>query len=354
VFLALNCFSADIMIKFFTCLLIICCLYSAKNCALKKNVWCSSVLNFPCEFAVDGIHNDGFRWASEWMVDNQWLIIDLGVESLVNMVFIDWEVAYAVEYNISVSNDTVTWTDVYSTVDGKGGNESFSFSGVTTRYVRFDGITRINPTWGFSIHEFIVYCDYIYVSDRNSPEDSEACGSLLKPCRSVTYTYNHIVRNPTDEIHIYQILTEDEINFTDIILSGTTKSANFIGEGDNSVNGFVLYCMYIYLFSYDKTRARWIMQDNAKGSYVGINNIASFTDIHFVLPVSGMSNGFFFLGNGNSNCQLLINNCVFTSSQTGLKSIFIFNGSSDLQIIVNTTIFDGINSSAGFFLLFCL
>jgi hypothetical protein len=97
------------------------------------------------------------------------------------------------------------------------------------------------------------------------------------------------------------------------------------------------------------------MRDNPNGSYICIDttdsgNIASFYNIHFIIPANGKYNGFFFVGeNGNSDSKLLIDDCVFTSTKTGLKSILIFNGRSNLQISANGIVMDGINSSMGFF-----
>jgi hypothetical protein len=87
--------------------------------------------------------------------------------------------------------------------------------------------------------------------------------------------------------------------------------------------------------------------DNADSSCITINNIASFTNIHFILPVSGKNYGFFFIGNGNenSNCILTINNCMFTTDETNIESILIFNNSNNAKIIGIGIIFDSLSSN---------
>ena len=66
-----------------------------------------------------------------------------------------WEAAYATAFSIQVSNDNSTWTTVYSTTTGTGGNETFPIS-ATARYIRMYGTVRATQ-FGYSIFEFDVY-----------------------------------------------------------------------------------------------------------------------------------------------------------------------------------------------------
>ena len=66
-----------------------------------------------------------------------------------------WEAAYATAFQIQVSNDNSTWTTVYSTTTGTGGNQTFPIS-VTARYIRMYGTARATQ-FGYSIFEFDVY-----------------------------------------------------------------------------------------------------------------------------------------------------------------------------------------------------
>jgi eukaryotic-like serine/threonine-protein kinase len=102
--------------------------------------------------AVDG--NTGTRWSSNFS-DPQWLEIDLGAVHPITKVALDWETAYAVAFQIQVSDDGTTWTDVYSTTTGSGGSQTLPVSG-SGRYVRMYGTQRATP-WGYSLWEFQVF-----------------------------------------------------------------------------------------------------------------------------------------------------------------------------------------------------
>ena len=114
----------------------------------------SSVENasFPPSAATDG--NTGTRWSSAFS-DPQWLEVDLGSSAQISSVTLDWEAAYATAFQIQVSNDNSTWTSIYSTTTGAGGNQSLTVSG-TGRYVRMYGTARATQ-WGYSLWEFQVY-----------------------------------------------------------------------------------------------------------------------------------------------------------------------------------------------------
>ncbi len=103
-------------------------------------------------FATDG--DPGTRWSSA-SSDPQWLEVDLGTAQNICSVGIEWEAAYASAFSIQVSNDNSTWTTVYSTTNGTGGNQTFPVS-VTDRYVRMYGTARATQ-FGYSIFEFQVF-----------------------------------------------------------------------------------------------------------------------------------------------------------------------------------------------------
>jgi eukaryotic-like serine/threonine-protein kinase len=102
--------------------------------------------------AVDG--NTGTRWSSAFS-DPQWLEVDLGAVHQITKVVLDWETAYAVAFQIQVSDDGTTWTDIYSTTTGTGGSQTLQVSG-TGRYVRMYGTQRATP-WGYSLWEFQIF-----------------------------------------------------------------------------------------------------------------------------------------------------------------------------------------------------
>jgi len=108
--------------------------------------------DYPAPDATDG--NPGTRWSSA-ASDPQWLEVDLGSEQNICSIGILWEAAYATAFQIQVSNDNTSWTTVYSTTTGTGGNQTFSIS-TTARYVRMYGTARATQ-FGYSIFEFDVY-----------------------------------------------------------------------------------------------------------------------------------------------------------------------------------------------------
>ena len=105
------------------------------------------------EYAVDG--DDGTRWSSGFS-DPQWISIDLGKPTTIDHVRLLWEAAYATAYQIQVSGDNKTWTDVYSTTNGPGGDETLKFAPVTARWVRIF-CTKRALTFGDSLYSVEVY-----------------------------------------------------------------------------------------------------------------------------------------------------------------------------------------------------
>jgi len=108
--------------------------------------------DYPASDATDG--DPGTRWSSAFS-DPQWLEVDLGTETQICSVGILWEAAYATAFQIQVSNDNSTWTTVYATTTGAGGQETFPIS-TTARYIRMYGTVRATQ-FGYSIFEFDVY-----------------------------------------------------------------------------------------------------------------------------------------------------------------------------------------------------
>jgi beta-glucanase (GH16 family) len=106
----------------------------------------------PASAATDG--NTGTRWSSAFS-DPQWIQVDLGATHSLSRVVLNWEAAYATAFQIQTSNDASTWTTVYSTTSGTGGNQNLTVAG-SGRYVRMNG-TRRATQYGYSLWEFQVY-----------------------------------------------------------------------------------------------------------------------------------------------------------------------------------------------------
>ena len=147
------------------------------DAALNHPATASSLENssFPASAAVDG--NTGTRWSSAFS-DPQWLEVDLGASQSVCEVSLSWEAAYATAFQIQVSPDGSTWTTIYSTTTGTGGNQTLSVSG-TGRYVRMYGTARATP-YGYSLWEFGVYT----TTGRNLRRRAAAPGRAHRPRRS--------------------------------------------------------------------------------------------------------------------------------------------------------------------------
>jgi F5/8 type C domain len=124
------------------------------NLALNQPTTASSMENAgtPAAAATDG--NLGTRWSSAFS-DPQWLQVDLGSVQSICKVVLNWETAYGKAFQIQTSNDGSTWTPIYSTTTGTGGNQTLTVSG-SGRYIRMYGTAR-GTQYGYSLWEFSVY-----------------------------------------------------------------------------------------------------------------------------------------------------------------------------------------------------
>ena len=125
------------------------------NLALSKPVICSPTPEFPCADAVDG-NATGTRWASTQGVDPQWIYVDLGATYNISRVVLIWEAAYGKSYQIQVSADAATWTNIYTTTTGDGGTDDLTGLSGSGRYVRMNGTVR-GTGYGYSLWEYQVY-----------------------------------------------------------------------------------------------------------------------------------------------------------------------------------------------------
>ncbi|MFC4855661.1 discoidin domain-containing protein [Actinophytocola glycyrrhizae] len=126
------------------------------NVAQGKPTTASSAENAgtPASAAVDG--NAGTRWSSAFS-DPQWLRVDLGSAQQICRVGLNWEAAYGRAFQLQVSADASTWTTIYSTTTGTGGNQSLDVTG-TGRYLRVNGTARATQ-YGYSLWELSVYAE---------------------------------------------------------------------------------------------------------------------------------------------------------------------------------------------------
>lgn len=111
----------------------------------------SSEYSVPSD-ATDG--KDNTRWSSR-IADNEWLYVDLGCIQPVGGVRLNWEASFGKSYKIQVSDDAVTWDEVYKTDEGREGIKEILFPEVNARYVRMFGIER-GWWYGYSLWAFDV------------------------------------------------------------------------------------------------------------------------------------------------------------------------------------------------------
>ncbi|MDX6209592.1 MAG: hypothetical protein QOE24_1983 [Frankiales bacterium] len=120
------------------------------NAAQGRPAVASSTENatFPASAAVDG--NTGTRWSSAFS-DPQWIYVDLGSTQTVCKVTLNWEPAYAKSFQLQTSNDSTTWTSIYTTTTGTGGVQTLTVNG-SGRYLRMYGTARATA-YGYSLWE---------------------------------------------------------------------------------------------------------------------------------------------------------------------------------------------------------
>lgn len=104
------------------------------------------------ENAVDG--DSGTRWGSAH-TDSEWFMVDLGRQHKITSVTIDWETAYAADYDVEVSADGKTWSTAREQRGlGSAGKVRHSVS-AEGRYVRVNCLRRATQ-YGYSIIELSV------------------------------------------------------------------------------------------------------------------------------------------------------------------------------------------------------
>ncbi|NMM15732.1 MAG: discoidin domain-containing protein [Cellulomonas sp.] len=106
----------------------------------------------PASAAVDG--NSGTRWSSQFS-DPQWIQVDLGQQSTLTSLTLQWEAAYGKAFTVKGSDDAATWATLATVTNGTGGNQTINLTG-SARYVRLD-LTARATAYGYSLWELQVY-----------------------------------------------------------------------------------------------------------------------------------------------------------------------------------------------------
>lgn len=123
------------------------------NLALNKTATASTSFNDP-QLSIDG--NSGTRWSVAAATDNEWYKVDLGSSHSISRVDIKWEGAYAINYAIQVSPDDVTYSTVYETSAGEGGDVSHKFASKNARYIKIL-LNKAALPYPMSFWEFEIY-----------------------------------------------------------------------------------------------------------------------------------------------------------------------------------------------------
>lgn len=110
---------------------------------------------FDAKNVIDGSRKT--RWSSAF-TDPQWVYVDLGKARRVDSITLYWETAFAKEYSIDISDDSVNWKKVYSNGSSNGGQENITLEKPqNTRYIRVYCEERGRKEWGYSLWEIEIF-----------------------------------------------------------------------------------------------------------------------------------------------------------------------------------------------------
>jgi hypothetical protein len=129
------------------------------------------------------------RWESA-ASDPQWIMVDLGAAKDINRVILKWYTDYAKAFQIQVSTNSTTWTDVYSTTKGASYSVTdVTFAKTSARYVRMNGTQR-GTTNGYSLFAFMVLNDTSATPATFKTEKSSVPSGLSLICQGATVHYS--------------------------------------------------------------------------------------------------------------------------------------------------------------------
>ena len=209
----------------------------AQNIALQKSTSASSVRdNNLASYAVDG--DQSTRWESNWS-DPQFLTVDLATIYSINRIEIDWETAYASQYQIEVSNDGHQWTTISSITNGNGGTDVISLNGQNARYVRMYGTQRTtigNAQYGYSIFEFGIYGEA--AANNASLSNIFIDGNEFTEFASDQYNYDYFLKPGVYSVPTVSVTTANPNALPDISnaesLPGTTTITVTAADGSTT------------------------------------------------------------------------------------------------------------------------
>ncbi|MDR0671480.1 MAG: discoidin domain-containing protein, partial [Oscillospiraceae bacterium] len=114
-------------------------------------------VDHPAAHANDG--SPGTRWSSQNGTTGSaadWITIDLGKTYHITEAELIWEAARATAYEIQISDDNVNFTTIAAQQNVTTTTQRLALTG-KGRYIRMQGVSAVNASWGYSLYEFTVW-----------------------------------------------------------------------------------------------------------------------------------------------------------------------------------------------------
>jgi hypothetical protein len=119
-------------------------------------------------------------------LSSEWIDVDLGSSQDVSQVILEWDAYFATGYSIQVSNNGSSWSTVFSTSSGNGGNDTLSFNTVQARYIRLNSTGWSNNSYRNWLKELEVYAASGTASTSPTPTQTEPAAPTFTPTPTST------------------------------------------------------------------------------------------------------------------------------------------------------------------------
>jgi hypothetical protein len=149
------------------CLFIFSCITQSSYCYAAK---ISASSTEDPAFLPQNVYDNNLesRWSSEFS-DDQWLEIDFQETKSIEGLLLYWQEAFAVSYEVLLSEDGENWRLVYSQNDSQGGCEEIIFQEVKVKKIKIVFKKRATQ-WGYSLFEVYPLGKDFYDFARIDPE----------------------------------------------------------------------------------------------------------------------------------------------------------------------------------------
>lgn len=133
--------------------------------------------------AIDG--DPVSRWAGLKPAGQsvEWFQLELTDVYEINKIVLEWEAAYATEYDIQVKTEpTDTWIEIHSQSSGTGGTETIDLASTESgKFIRLNFYARSKKRFGHSLYEIKVYGPNTVSQPTDQPSTSSAPSVSLQP-----------------------------------------------------------------------------------------------------------------------------------------------------------------------------